>query len=63
MIRQLLTRRPRHVSCTPLPIRVCYSQAPTATLDALLNPSKEKAAVVSSLTQWIIYVHAEPYVH
>jgi hypothetical protein len=29
MIRQLLTRRLRHVPCTSLPIKVCYSQTPT----------------------------------
>jgi hypothetical protein len=63
MIRQLLLRRPRHVSCTPLPTKVCYSQALTAKLGAILNPWKKMAVVVSSLTQRTIHVHAEPDVH
>jgi hypothetical protein len=28
MIRQLLIRRPHHVPCTALPIKLCYSQTP-----------------------------------
>jgi hypothetical protein len=37
MIRQLLTRRPHHVPCTALPIKVCYSQAPTLKWDTSIT--------------------------
>jgi hypothetical protein len=63
MIRQLLTRRPHHVSCTALPIKVCYSQAPASTLNAVLSPQKEDAKAVSYLAQCSIRVLTEPHLH
>lgn len=60
MIRQLLTRRPRHVPCTALPIKVGYSQTPTP--NSQFVSWQHKVTVVGQL-DLILHVREKANLH